>query len=126
MDFPISFVARTEPGRGRGKEMHVPTINLLLEDVHPALDDGIYACLVKIDGKKENAAMHLGPRPVFHDTKTCEVHLIDREVEKAPDMLTVEVVAYLRPVLDFPSEKALLEQIQKDIADSRAILKGHA
>lgn len=126
MDFPKSFTARTEAGRGRGKQLNVPTINLLLEDVHPELTDGIYACTVTIDGQTLKAAMHLGARPVFKDTRTCEIHLIDESIPNLPESLAVTVIAYLRPVMDFPSADALVDQMRKDIEESRAILTSHA
>lgn len=125
-DLPVTFVAKTESGRGRGKKIDVPTINLALVDVHPALEDGIYACFVMIGGERMQGAMHLGPRPAFKDTKTCEVHLLDRTIEQAPDQLKVDVIHYLRPVLDFPSSEALVAQITKDVTEARAILNAHA
>lgn len=122
VDFPMSFLAQTESGRGRGRTMNVPTINLSLDDVHPALDEGVYACFATINGKKYKAAMHLGPRPVFKDSKTCEIHLIDDTIAEQPETLAVEVIAYLRPVMDFPSADALVDQIRHDVDETRTIL----
>ena len=119
---PLSFTARVVTGAGRGKLIGTPTINLDTLDVPPEMDEGIYACRAIIDNKNENAVLHYGPRPVFKDTSSCEVHLLDRTLEKTPEMLTVEVIQFLRDVRDFPSVDALKKQIGKDIDEVRAIL----
>ena len=126
MRLPLLFTAHVVSGRGRGRDIGAPTINLELGDVPPSLEEGIYACVVDIGGVGREAAMHFGPRPVFQDTKTCEVHVIDGAPVDVPPELLVEVIACLRDVRDFPSTEALMEQIAQDIADARAILKGHA
>lgn len=67
--------------------------------------------------------MHYGPRPVFHDTESCEVHLIDASPTRVPVEVTVETVARLRDVRDFPTVEALQEQMDRDIEEARAILQ---
>jgi riboflavin kinase / FMN adenylyltransferase len=118
-----TFTARVVLGAGRGKGLGTPTMNLDLAAVPQDLQEGIYACYATVEGKRELAAMHYGPRPVFKDTTSCEVHLLDRIVVHAPETLTVQVIAYLREVRDFPSTDALMAQIHRDIQDARAILK---
>ncbi len=67
--------------------------------------------------------MHYGPRPVFHDTKSCEVHLIDRALPSPPDKVTVEVVGRIRDVEDFASAELLKEAMQQDIVKAKILLK---
>lgn len=98
-------------------------MNLELSEVPSSLKEGIYACLALLEGKQEMAVMHLGPRPVFKDTPSCEVHLLDHIVVHAPASLTVKAVAYLREVRDYPSSEELMAQIHEDIVQARAILK---
>lgn len=105
--------------------MQTPTLNLELKDVPPAMKEGIYVCRVTIGSTKFNAAMHYGPRPVHKDTTSCEVHILDEVIAEAPETLTVDVIEYLRPVLDFPSEAALIAQISNDIEKSRGILRAY-
>lgn len=103
--------------------MGTPTLNLNLLDVPSDLKEGIYACMVIIDDATYEAAMHYGPRPVHKDTRSCEVHLLDETISDTPGMITVDIVECLRPVLDFPSEAALIAQIGDDIAKARGILE---
>lgn len=105
--------------------MGTPTLNLELHDIPDDLKEGIYACTVIIDNQIYNAAMHYGPRPVHQDTPSCEVHLLDETISDTPGMITVNIVEYLRPVLDFPSEAALIAQIGDDIAKARGILEAY-
>ncbi len=124
----LSFSAHTVPGSGRGKTLGVPTINLDLADVPTAMEEGIYACRVTIEDRIYPAALHYGPRPVFGDTPSCEVHLIDAGAGLAELTMTqveIEIIERVRPVQDFDSPHALIEQMLRDIAACRAILATH-
>ena len=125
MRLPLSFTAGVVSGRGRGRKIGAPTMNLALADVDPSLQEGVYACFTVIDGTRYEAAMHFGPRPAFQDSATCEIHLLDGVPADVPPYLLVEVIARLREVRDFPSTEALMGQIARDIAEARAILNGH-
>ncbi len=116
----------TVPGRGRGKGLGTPTINLDLWDIPQDLDDGVYACMASVDGDPCAAVMHLGPRPTFGDGRSGEVHLLDTTVTSSPIVISIEVIARLRTVQTFPTPEALKEQIAQDIAQARAILLAHA
>jgi len=120
-----TFSARTVHGAGRGRrDLKCPTINLDLRDVPAQLSEGIYACEAIADngGKFEQAVMHYGPRPVFRDSVSCEVHLLDSVPRGKPETLAVRVVARIRGIEDFPTPQALREKIEDDIARARVLL----
>jgi riboflavin kinase/FMN adenylyltransferase len=121
---PLSFTARVVSGAGRGKGMGTPTLNVDLSDVPSVLQEGIYACSVVFDGEsqKKVGAMHYGPRPVFHDSTSCEIYVLDELIENTPTSLTIEVYDRLRDVADFESPEALQQQIEEDIRNIRAIM----
>lgn len=123
MELPITFTASAITGAGRGKKMGVPTINVDLSAVPLELQDGIYACSVQLFGKNYMGAMHYGPRPVFDNSRACEVHLIDTSVDIQPSSVEITVVQYLREIRDFPSAEDLVAQIEKDIEQCRSALK---
>lgn len=122
---PSSFTARIVTGSGRGKIIGIPTLNLDLRDIPLSFTEGIYACFARLADKWIPAVLHYGPRPVFHDTPSCEVHLLDKNAPPPVGSITVAIAGILRPVRDFPSEDALLEQIRQDRADARAMLERH-
>ena len=66
--------------------------------------------------------MHFGPRPVFQDSASCEIHIIDAAILNPPTHVEIEVIMKLRDVQDFPGPEALVEQMRTDIVDARAIL----
>ena len=66
--------------------------------------------------------MHYGPRPVFKDTVSCELHLIGTTLATPATELDVEIVEFLRPIRDFPSVEDLQEQMEQDIQQAKNIL----
>lgn len=122
----ISFESTPITGSGRGKSLRVPTINVDLSHVPIELEEGIYACIVELDhsGEMLMASMHYGPRPVFEDSTSCEVHLLDRTIDFEPQEISIHVIERLRDVQNFPSPGALITQIAEDNARAHAILEG--
>lgn len=118
----MRFSAKTQTGSGRGKTLSVPTVNVSLSDVPRQLEHGIYACRVFVGDTQYNGAMHYGPRPVFNDSISCEVHLINETIDTLPETVAIEPVQRIRNVQDFKSAEALTKQMQKDIAEIRDIL----
>ncbi|MEK7218865.1 MAG: riboflavin kinase [Patescibacteria group bacterium] len=119
-----TFSAPVIPGVQRGRKLGVPTFNVRPEDVPPDLRRGIYACFAQLDDDVDHhpAVMHYGPRPVFNDTESCEVHVIGQVVDRQPSRLSVAIVEFIRGVEDYPLPEVLQEQMQSDIAVARAIL----
>ncbi len=116
------FSARIVSGSGRGRTIGSPTINVHLHDVPADLATGIYACRAVLDGTPYPAALFFGPRPVFHDTPSCEVYVIDTVPLITARTLTVEVVGYIREVRDFATVADLQKQIAIDVTAARAML----
>lgn len=116
------FTAPVVIGSGRGKDLRVPTINVDITSVPMDFGEGIYACFVQIGNQIYKSAMHYGPRPVFNDVPSCEVHLLDADLSTAPAEIRIEVVQHLRDVQNFDSAEKLQQQMMKDIDEARAIL----
>lgn len=121
-----SFTTHQIRGKGRGKFLGFPTINMQI----PAgfiLAEGIYAVWVAIGEKKCMGAMHFGPIPVFDEqAKSLEVFLLDIN-EKDFDTLDTSVihvtpVKRLREVRAFGSTGDMVIQIRQDVVDTKRIL----
>lgn len=125
LTLPFSFSATVISGSGRGRTLGTPTINVDLQDVPTDVQEGIYAGFAKINDVWQKAAIHYGPRPVFKDTPSFEVHVLGNPPESAPDILEICLVGRLRDVLNFPSTEALMEQIGRDMEESHAMLDRH-
>ncbi|MDD5623437.1 MAG: riboflavin kinase [Candidatus Peribacteraceae bacterium] len=118
----LRFSAPVIKGAGRGRIIGSPTVNLALTSVPAKLPFGIFACGASFDAHTHPAVLHYGPRPVFREGVSCEVHFLDGDIEHAPETLTVTVVKRLRDIRNFPSPEALQKQIAIDVAEARAIL----
>ncbi|MCB1362348.1 MAG: bifunctional riboflavin kinase/FAD synthetase [Rhodobacter sp.] len=113
-------------GEKRGRELGYPTANMAVAGLHlPKL--GVYA--VKVDvlggpfaGCYEGVAS-LGVRPMFGvNAPNFEVHLFDFSGDLYGQHLSVALVEYLRPEARFDGLQALIDQMDEDSRQARAIL----
>lgn len=110
----MKFTARVIPGKGRGKRIGIPTVNLL-PPKNFSLEHGIWACWAYISKQKFPGALHWGPVPVFGEEEpSLEVHLL-RNTPDIPKSIEIEAVTYLRPVMNFKTAEKLKKQVEKDI-----------
>ncbi len=111
-------------GKGIGKTLGFPTLNFVIPDVNFDYVDGIYAGWVVIDDTAYMGAFHLGPVPVFNETKrSFEVFVLDTNIEKAPEQVSVELVEKIRDVMSFRTPEKMIEQIHIDVLHIRELLK---
>lgn len=122
---PYSLHGPVIHGDARGRTINVPTANIAYppEKMIPAR--GIYACWAYWNAQKYPAAINIGTNPTFtpdKETLNVEAHLLDFRQEIYGEDLRLEFVARLRDEMRFDSVDVLLEQIWKDIEDTRRIL----
>jgi riboflavin kinase / FMN adenylyltransferase len=113
-------------GDGRGRTINVPTANIAYASEKMIPAKGIYACWAHLHGQKYLAAINIGTNPTFtpdKETPNVEAHLLDFRQEIYGEDVRLEFVARLRNELKFDSVEELLEQIWKDIEDSKKILQ---
>lgn len=129
----MKFKSTQIKGKGRGKLLGFPTINLRIPP-NFSLNEGIYASKVKIEHKNYSGALHYGPIPVFSDPKkSLEVFLID--VKSLPEssprhpgelvtpgsVVSIETLKKIRDIRNFESPNDLLNQIAKDIEEIKKL-----
>jgi riboflavin kinase/FMN adenylyltransferase len=112
-------------GDGRGRTINFPTanINYPSEKLIPA--NGIYVCQAWVGGARHAAAVNIGTRPTFHNEAhepLVEAYLLDFDQDIYGEDVRLEFVARLRDELKFPSVQALVEQMQRDVAQTREVL----
>ncbi|OGY98414.1 MAG: hypothetical protein A2855_02700 [Candidatus Liptonbacteria bacterium RIFCSPHIGHO2_01_FULL_57_28] len=122
----MRYAARVIPGRGEGRKLGFPTLNLEIPEGFAA-EQGIYAGWVWLGrgaGERQMAALHYGPVPVFGVKEiSLEAHLIGQDLTAPPAELSFELVKYLRPVRHFEALAGLQEQIQADIEAAKGVLE---
>ena len=114
-------------GKGRGKKIGVPTVNLEIPH-NFELKEGIYAARVSSGGEMYKGALHFGPVPVFNDVaRSLEVYFLDADINSLPDLhnkkITVEIVKKIRDIMNFPSPQIMVERIQTDVEEVKEALK---
>lgn len=115
----MKFESTHIKGKGRGKPMGFPTINLKIPDGFE-LKDGIYAAKVTIENRVFIGALHYGSVPTFSENEqSLEVYLIGLNNNKLENLeekiIKVEIVKYLRQVMKFNSKEELIKQIKEDV-----------
>jgi riboflavin kinase/FMN adenylyltransferase len=111
-------------GAKRGRTIGVPTANIACHG-ELLLAPGIYAVRLAVEGGPLLPGVaSLGTNPTFLNNGglSFEVHLLDFAGEIYDRHVRVEAVARLRDEAKYDSIEALVAQIQRDIADGRAIL----
>ncbi|WP_084058643.1 bifunctional riboflavin kinase/FAD synthetase [Desulfacinum hydrothermale] len=119
---PYEITGQVVKGRERGRLLGFPTANIRVETQVPP-KAGVYAVEVELDGEIYWGAANFGTNPTFGDPEpSLEVHLLDFQGDLYGKELTVRFVAKLRDEQRFDGPEALVDQIHKDVAETRRIL----
>ena len=118
---PYSMTGRVVYGRQLGRELGVPTANMELHRLRPALS-GVYAVVVNGAGlNNAQGVANVGVRPTVNDSikANLEVHLLDREVDLYGKRIEVTFRHKLRDEMKFESLEELKENILRDVNTTR-------
>ena len=111
-------------GEGRGVKLGIPTANIAPPQEMATPGDGIYAAYAHLDDHQLKAAVSIGTNPTFGGRdRTIEPFILDFDDDLYGSTLRLEFVRRLRDQVKFDSVEALLEQIDRDVADTRRILE---
>ena len=116
---PFLFEGEVVTGDRRGRELGVPTANLVPDDAYVAPGHGVYAAVA--DGQP--AAVNVGVRPTFESGRglLVEAHLIGFDGDLYGKQLRIAFLERMRGEKRFDSVEALVEQMQEDIAEAQGI-----
>ena len=121
----MKFKSAQIKGKGRGKLLGFPTINL---EIPPnlALEEGIYAVRATIEHKIYSGALHFGPVPTFtQNAKSLEVFIINEQgIEvKNGQPVGIEIISYIRKIKKFPDVQQLKKQIEDDVSKIKTLIR---
>ena len=121
----MKFKSRHIKGKGRGKILGFPTINLEIPKRF-SLAIGIWAVKVWIKDNKYIGALHFGSVPTFkEDELSLEVFLINTNNKNIPDLdfedITIEPVKRIRDVELFSSSEKFIDQIKRDVENVKKV-----
>jgi riboflavin kinase/FMN adenylyltransferase len=111
-------------GDKRGRTLGFPTANLVPDAALVVPDHGIYACRAEVDGETHVAAVNVGVRPTFTTGRglLVEAFLLDFDAEIYGHTLRLKFLKRLRGERRFDSVDALIEQMDRDVAETRRVV----
>ena len=119
----FSITGKVVLGDRRGRDLGFPTANLEIASEAIIPGDGIYATWAIIDGVRHPSATSIGVRPTFGPgERLVEAYVMDFDADLYGTHLGVEFVRKLRDQENFSTVEALVDQINRDVADSRLAL----
>ena len=111
-------------GAGRGKTLGFPTANVAVPPGRAIPADGIYATWARVGERRHMAATSIGIRPTFGESeRTIEAFILDFDGDLYGQDVRLEFVRRLRDELKYDTVQALIEQIDTDVGQTRAILE---
>lgn len=119
---PFSLKGEIRPGTGKGRELVVPTLNLVTEqETLPKI--GVYATATLVGPKIYWSVTNVGVRPTFNgQCLAIESHLFDFAEQLTSGKMEVIFLKRLRDERKFSSPEALREQVLKDIEQARSVV----
>ncbi len=118
---PFRVTGEVVHGDKRGRDLGFPTANLIPPGGYVVPGHGVYACATA-DGLL--AAVNVGVRPQFQTGRgeLIEAYLIDFEGDLYGRELALDFHTRLRGEKRFASVEVLVEQMHRDVAETRAAL----
>ncbi len=102
-------------GKGRGKILDYPTINLKTPPAKLLPKDGVYSVRMQVQNKGYFGMLHIGPRPTFGDSsRSTEVHLFDVNLDKLDSKVCLFVESWIREPQKFDTPGLLKDQLRAD------------
>ena len=116
---PFTLEGEVVAGDRRGRELGMPTANLIPDDRVVVPGHGVYAAT--LDGRP--AAVNVGERPTFESGRgvLVEAHVIDFEGDLYGRTVRIAFLARLRGERRFASAEALVEQMRADVERAREL-----
>jgi len=102
-------------GKGRGKTLDYPTINLNTPGRKLLPKDGVYSTKVEIEDRDYFGMLHIGAKPTFGDDhRSVEVHLFDMGQDITDSEVYLFVESWIRESQRFATPDLLKDQLRKD------------
>ncbi len=119
---PFHVEGKVIRGHGRGRDLGFATANLNWEaELIPP--DGVYAVVAYLDGKRCPAVVNIGTNPTFDDkVLSIEAHVLGFSGDIYKQQIRLAFYERLREEIKFKGPKELIEQIKKDVSNTREIL----
>ncbi len=111
-------------GDKRGRELGYPTANVVPDDQYVLPGHAVYACVAETPTGRHLAAVNVGVRPMFETGRgeLIEAYLLDFDGDLYDTTLTLTFHHRLRGERRFDGVDALIEQMGRDVEETRRLL----
>jgi riboflavin kinase/FMN adenylyltransferase len=118
---PFLYEGEVVAGDRRGRELGMPTANIVPDDAYVVPGHGVYAATVL----GHAAAVSVGVRPTFETGRglLVEPHLIGFDGDLYGETLRIAFLQRLRGEQRFESVDELVEQMNRDVEDTKRIVE---
>jgi riboflavin kinase/FMN adenylyltransferase len=126
---PFSLSGPVLHGEERGRKIGFPTANLGVSVNRALPPNGVYVTRALLeDGRAFEATTNIGTNPTFADgeERHVETYLLDFDGDLYGQWVTIELLHRLRDELKYEGVEALVAQIGRDVADTRAFFAREA
>ena len=121
---PHILTGKVVPGLQLGRTLGIPTANLMLPKELVVPGFGVYACVAVVGDARYAAVTNIGTRPTVAGIGiTVEPWILDFQGDLYGEEITLEFYRFLRPERRFPSLDAMREEIFRNAAEAKEILK---
>ncbi len=120
---PFLLEGEVVPGDRRGRELGMPTANVVPDDRLVAPGHGVYAAEAQVEGATHPAAVNVGVRPTFGTGRSLlvESHLLDFVGDLYGRVMRVAFLERLRGERRFDTASDLVRQMHADVDRVREI-----
>lgn len=117
MGHPYCIIGTIVHGKQLGRQVGMPTINLIPPKDKLLPPNGVYAARIYLGGKEYHGITNVGCKPTVSSDKemTVETYILNFNQDVYGQKAMVELLCFIRPEKKFPSLEAVKEQVDKDI-----------
>lgn len=118
------YQAKVIPGKKIAKTLGFPTINLSNATQLQGKKEGVYAALVKIEGKIYSGVLYYGPRLILSEKeKIVEIFIFGFAGDLYHKTVQFSLKKFIRKPENFPNFSEFKKQLGRDCKIAREILK---
>ena len=125
LGYDYTFEGMVVKGDQIGRTIGFPTANIQVQKDIQIPGDGIYACMVDIEGEKFRGALSIGNRPVIKNdpARKIEVFILDFDKNIYDIEIEISVIKKIRNQEFYDSIDIMKTQIKKDIININEVLE---
>ena len=121
LGMPYTIMGTVEHGKKLGRQLGMPTVNLIPPISKLLPPNGVYYSKVSVQGRQYNGISNIGCKPTVSKEKVIgiESFLYDFDRDIYGENIEVQLLTFKRPEMHFESVKQLKIQMEADIAEGR-------